>query len=93
MLAGTVTLDGSNPTPVALIGFLESVSAGTVSIEGSGALGDDPNQVTSAVSGTTLNVYAWKNNSTTDPTYVASTDSSRLVNWIAIGPTLMPGVV
>ncbi len=93
MVVGTVTLDGSNPTPVSLAGYLEAVSAGVVSYEGSGSPADDPNQVTSAVSGTTLNVYAWKNTSGTDPTMTASANNSRLVNFIAIGPTLMPGVV
>lgn len=93
LVTGTVTLDGGNPTPVPLIGYLESVSTGVATLEGSGALGDDPNQITTAVSGSTLNVYAWKNISGTDPTYVASTNNSRLVNFMAIGPTLMPGVV
>ncbi len=93
LVVGTVTLDGSNPTPVALAGYLEAVSVGVATLEGASALGDDPNQVTTAVSGQTLNVYAWKNVSGTDPTYVASTDNSRLVNFMAIGPTLMPGVV
>lgn len=89
LVGGTVTLDGSNPTPVDLSGYLASVDAGVVNIEGSSALGDDPNMVTSAVSGATLNVYAWKNISGTDPTQVASTDNARLVNWIAMGPPLI----
>ncbi len=93
LVAGTVQLDGGNPTPVALIGYLESVSAGVVGYEGSGAPADDPNMVTSAVSAATLNVYAWKNFDGTDPTQIASSNNARLVNFIAIGPTLMPGAV
>lgn len=93
LVVGTVTLDGGNPTPIALIGYLESVAVGVATLEGSAALSDDPNQVTTAVSAATLNVYAWKNISGTDPTQVASTDNARLVNFMAIGPTLMPGAV
>ena len=52
---------------------------------GSTTPADDPSAVTSAVSGTTLNVYAWKNTGGTDPTLVASTDNARLVNWTAWG--------
>ncbi len=93
LVTGTVTLDGSNPTPVSLIGYMESVSNGVATLEGSAALADDPNQITVAVSGATLNIYAWKNTSTSNPTYAASTNNARLVHWFAIGPTLMPGVV
>lgn len=85
MIGGQVVLDGSNPTPVALAGYLKTITGAVVSIEGSSALGDDPNAVSSAVSGTTLNVYAWKNTSGTDPTQVASTDNARVVNWLAWG--------
>jgi hypothetical protein len=85
MLGGTVTLDGSNATPVALASYLRQVKGAVVSMEGSSTPGDDPSAVTSAVTGTTLNVYAWKNTSGTDPTLVASTDNARLVNWLAWG--------
>ena len=85
LLGGTVTLDGSNPTPVALARYLRQVTGAVVSMEGSTTPGDDPSAVTSAVSGTTLNVYAWKNTGGTDPTLVASTDNARLVNWTAWG--------
>ena len=57
---GTVTLDGSNPTPVDLSNYLSAVHVGVATIEGTAATGADPNQVTTAVSTTTLNVYAWK---------------------------------
>ncbi len=87
MIIGNVTLDGGNPTPIGLSAYLSVIDAAVVSIEGSGALGDDPNAVTSTISGTTVNVYAWKNVSGTDPTYTASSDNSRLVNFIVFGVT------
>lgn len=93
LVVGTVTLDGSNPTAVDLSGYMEAVLTGVATIEGAGALADDPNQVTTAVSLQVLSIYAWKNTSGTDPTFVASANNSRLVNWMAIGPTLMPGAV
>lgn len=87
---GTVTLDGSNPTPIDLSAYVTAIDGAVVSIAGTATPGDDPAQVTSAVSGTSVNVYAWKNDGT-DPTLVASTDNARLVNFFAIG-TRKPGV-
>ena len=89
MVWGTVTLDGSNPTPVLLSGYLSAVDAAVVSMEGSVAPGDDPTSVTSAISGATVNVYAWKHTTggaAGNPTVIASTENTRLVNWFAIGP-------
>ena len=87
---GTVTLDGGNPTPVALAGYLSAVSIGLATIQGSVATGADPNQVSAVANGTTLDIYAWKvttGGAAGDPTEIASTDNARLVNWLAIGPT------
>ena len=86
MLWGTVTLDGSNPTPIALANYLSAVDAAVVSLEGSGAPGADPSMVTSAVSAATINVYAWKITGVGDATLIASTDNARLVNFYAVGP-------
>ena len=89
----TVTLDGGNPTPIALANYLKEIDAAVVSLEGSTATGADPNQVTSAISSTTINVYAWKvtaGGAGGNPTEVASTDNARLVNWLAFGPTKDP---
>lgn len=89
MLWGTVTLDGGNPTPIALANYLASIDAAVVSMEGSVAPGDDPTSVTSAISGTTVNVYAWKHTTggaAGNPTVIASTENTRLVNFFAIGP-------
>ncbi len=88
LLWGTVTLDGTNPTPVDLATYVQSLDLGVANIEGSSALADDPNQISTAISAAVLNIYAWKNTSGTDPTYTASGDSSRVINWFAIGPTL-----
>ena len=87
MLWGTVTLDGANPTPIALANYLSAVDAAVVSMEGSVAPGDDPTSVTSAVSGTTVNVYAWKHTTggaAGNPTLVASTGTETF-NWIVCG--------
>lgn len=91
IIFGTVVLDGGNPTPVALTGKLANITESpihaVVSMEGSGAPAVDPSLVTSAVSGVTVNVYAWKVNDKDNCTLVASSDNSRLVNWIAVGPS------
>lgn len=89
LMAGTVVLDGSNPTPVDLSAYMSSVTFGICQMDGSVAPGDDPSYITSnAAAASVLNVYAWKNTSGTDPTLVASTDNARLVDWFAIGPTI-----
>jgi hypothetical protein len=84
-VGGQVTLDGSNPTPVDLSRYMSQCLGGVVSISGTATPGDDPNSVTCNPSGTTLNVYAWKNTSGTDPTMVASTDNARVIDFIAYG--------
>lgn len=81
---GTVTLDGSNPTPVAT--GLSKVLGGVACIKATTALGDDPVAVSVGYSGTdgTLNLYAWKTDGT-DPTLVASTNNTATINWVAWG--------
>lgn len=91
IMAGTVVLDGSNPTPVDLGAYMASVAVAQATIQGSVATGVDPNQVTLAVAAAILNVYAWKittGGASGNPTELASTDNARLVNWLAIGPEL-----
>lgn len=80
---GTVTLDGSNPTPITT--GLSSISGVTLTQQGSTAPGDDPVYLTVTTSSGTANVYAWKNTGGTDPTLVASTDNATVVQWIACG--------
>ena len=88
LIAGTVQLDGSNPTPIALSGYLTAVASAVCSTEGAGTPGDDPVGVTSAISGTTVNVYAWKHTSVDNPTLVASGDSSEEVSFMAVGDSI-----
>lgn len=85
VVAGTVVLDGSNPTPIDLSAYFTSIEAAVVSMDGSVAPADDPSLITHTISGATVNVYAWKNTGGTDPTLVASTDNARRVHFIAIG--------
>ena len=88
-VVGTVTLDGANPTPIELSGYLASVDAAVVGMEGSVAPGADPTAVTSAVTGTLVNVYAWKvttAGAAGNPDLIASANNARLVNFYAIGP-------
>ncbi len=88
MMGGTVTLDGSNETPVALASYMASIQMAVVTMDGSAAPAADPNSVTSVISGTTINVYAWKvttGGAAGNPTEVASANNARLVNWFAIG--------
>ena len=81
--SGTVTLDGSNPTPVTT--GLTTVLNGSACLKSSTAPGDDPTYFTVDYSSGTLNIYAWKNTGGTDPTLVASTNNSATVDWIAVG--------
>ena len=85
VVAGKVQLDGGNPTPIDLSAYFTSVEAAVVSMDGSVAPADDPSLITHAISGTTVDVYAWKNTGGTDPTLVASTNNSAVVGWIAVG--------
>ena len=89
LICGTLTLDGVNPSPIELSGYLSAVDMAVVSMDGSVAPGDDPTSVTSSVSGTAVNVYAWKHTTggaAGNPTVVASTNNTRLVSWFALGP-------
>lgn len=84
-IGGTVTLDGSNPTPVTT--GLTTVLGGVCSLNSSTAPGDDPSWLSVGYTGSdgTLNIYAWKNTGGTDPTLVASTNNSASVDWLAWG--------
>ncbi len=82
---GTATLDGSNPTTVAT--GLNTIVAACVSLKASSTPGDDPSWVSHNYSGSdgNLDIYAYKNTGGTDPTLVASTNSTATFDWIAIG--------
>lgn len=81
---GAAALDGSNPTPIAT--GLATIVAAFVQLRGTAAPGDNTSVLTTDFTGSdgTLNVYAWKNTSGSDPTLVASTGTETF-DWIAIG--------
>lgn len=88
LIVGTVVLDGGNPTPIELSGYVSAVDMAVVSMDGSVAPGDDPTHVTSSVTGTLVNVYAWTHTTggaAGNPTLIASTNNTRLISFFAIG--------
>lgn len=84
MVWGVVTLDGSNPTDVALSAYFSAVDVGFANGTATSTPGDDYTAFSCAVSGTTLNIYAWNTNGT-DPTLTASTNNDQVVGFVAIG--------
>lgn len=79
---GETALDGSNPTPVAT--GLTTVIAFVATLKGSVAPGLNTSVLTADISGATVNVYAWKPTSATNPTLIASTGTESFY-WMAIG--------
>lgn len=86
--SGTVTLDGTNPTPITT--GLNAVVAATASLNDTSTPGDDPTSHSVNVSGGTVNLYAYKTDGT-DPTLVASTDSAATFDWVATGYSIGKG--
>ena len=82
IVCGIMALDGSNPT--AIVTGLRVIDAVSVILEGSATPGDGASVLTFAVSGGTVNVYAWQNTTGTDPTLVASTDTDNF-SFVIIG--------
>lgn len=83
MVAGEIALDGSNPTPVAT--GLNTILGAVVTLKDDGsAPGVGTSQFTYAVSGGTLNIYAWKVTGSGDATLIAST-GTETVGYVAIG--------
>jgi hypothetical protein len=84
---GEVTLDGSNPTSITT--GLATIVAATASLKTATAPADDPSWTSvdygGAVPAGRLDVHAWKNTGGTDPTLIASTNSTAVLSWIAIG--------
>ena len=91
ILFGHDTLDGTNATAVALSSYLSDITEspihGVVSLQGSSSPNMDPLAVTSAVSTTTLNVYAWKANAADNCNLEASTNNTAIVDWVVFGPS------
>jgi len=87
MVAGTVTLGGSNPTAVAT--GLTAVTSAVACIQDASTPGLDPVILTvdfgGGVAAGTVNIYAWKFTSSGNPTLIASTNNAIVVTWFAFG--------
>lgn len=83
MSAGSVVLDGANPTTAAT--GLTTVSVCTLTPISASALGDNLMALSYTATQPTINIYAWTNTSGTDPTLVASTNSTIAVAWMCQG--------
>jgi hypothetical protein len=83
IVTGQIVLDGAGGSPIDLSAFGAQCLGGVCSISGSAALGDDPNSISSSPSGATLNVYPFKNVSGTDPTQTASSNNTRVIDFVA----------
>ena len=79
---GETALDGSNPTTVAT--GLTTVIAFTATLKGTAAPGVGTSCLTANISGTDVNVYAWKVTGAGDTTLIASTGTESFY-WIAVG--------
>lgn len=79
---GESVLDASNPTPIA--SGLATIVSVVATLKGSAAPGVGTCLITAVISGTTINFYAWKPTSNSDPTLVASTGTESFY-WTAIG--------
>ncbi len=87
---GTVTLDGTNPTPVDCLAVhgIGTVKGAIVCMNDATAPGADTNNVTVAWTGSTLNAYAWKvttGGAAGNPTEIASTNSTKVVSYLVWG--------
>lgn len=82
MVAGEAALDGSNPTPI--VSGLLSIVGVALTLKGTAAPADNTSVLTYDISAGTLNVYAWKNTTGTDPTLVASTGTESF-SYVVMG--------
>lgn len=79
---GTAVLDGSNPTFVDT--GLTHVYSATVTLSGIAAPGLNTMTLTSNITGSGFDVYAWKATGAGNPTLIASTGTEGFF-WTAIG--------
>jgi hypothetical protein len=80
---GAITLDGTNPSSAAT--GLTTIVACTVSGPAAAAIPtDDPMGAVAFINTTSIDLYAWKTDGT-DPTPVASTNSTAVFYWICVG--------
>jgi hypothetical protein len=80
--AGEAALDGSNPTPV--ITPLHVVLGATLSLKNGTAPGVGTSVLTYALSGSTVNVFAWQPTSSANPTLVAS-PGNEVFSYVIVG--------
>ena len=83
VVAGEVTLDGSNPTDVTIVG-MSAITGVSLALKGTSAPGVGTSVLSYSISGNVLSVYAWKPTSSSDPTLVASTGAED-VGYVVIG--------
>lgn len=81
-VAGIAALDGSNPTPVS--SGLTTILACGATLSGTSAPGLGTSTLSTAISGTTINVYGWMPTGAGDTTLIASTGTESF-NWWAFG--------
>lgn len=82
---GVVTLDGTNPTPVAT--GLAAVVGASATLIGTALTTGDPSFITVNFTTSTgnLDIHAWKFTGTGATTLIASTSSGYTVSWVASG--------
>jgi hypothetical protein len=89
MTGGSTVLGGSSPT--AIVTGLSTIlyAAASLQIVGGAAPGLDPCQLAvdwgGSVAAGTLDVYAYKFTSSSNPTLLASTNASDYISWVALG--------
>lgn len=81
LFAGSMALDGSNPTVLTLP--FSNVTSVALTLAGSTTPGDSTRVLTYAVSGRTLSIYAWKA-AVADPTLEASTGTETF-SYVVVG--------
>lgn len=69
---GKIALDGLNPTSVTFPDFT-ALEGAVLTLQNGVAPGLGTSVLTYTISGNTLNIFAWKPTSLTDPTLIAST--------------------
>lgn len=85
LAAGTVTLDGTNPSSATT--GLAAIIACAVTDKRATAPADEVSVFTTGTAATAgqLDIYAWKATAAGTTTLVASTDNNDTVDWICIG--------
>lgn len=82
VITGSTTLDGSNPTAVST-GFA-NIDHVSLQLMGSTAPGVSTSVLTFEVSGSTVNIYAWKPTGSGNATLIAS-DGTEDVSYTIVG--------